>query len=425
MGTTSANNLLNQVNQIHSKYDEISRITGRNYNVFDILGLSKNEVRLHSKIIAQLLNPKGSHGQGSMYLELFIQILNNKIILLQNSDTNSGLTTLNLDTKTTRVSVEEYIGKQTEDEGGRLDIICQDRYKNRIIIENKIDAPDQEKQLLRYRKYDKNAALVYLNLNGEEPSKLSLGDKSIGELGLVQLTYKTDIKEWLELCVKESYYLPSIRETIFQYLNTIKKITNQIEIKEMDNDIVKLLIDGRDKITSAILIEKSLKDAKKALLMKFGVELTSILTTMYAYKAKVEMKANFGDRYKGITVHPLDSDRVFFQLAFLGDGRDFYLEIFNHDNMENGKFKLENKNQSTVSFYKEELNSKCNFLGQFPNVTNAWIGDWVCRYSKLDQYFLSENGWGDLADQNFEIANTVANEISPIIDTMLLRNASV
>lgn len=116
--------------------------------------------------------------------------------------------------------------------------------------------------MLRYHNYDKNATLIYLNLYGGEPTELSLGNKIKSEIKLIILSYETDITKWLELCLKESYQLPVIRETIFQYLNTIKKMTNQIEIRDMDNDIVNLLIGNREKISSAILIEKSVKDAK-------------------------------------------------------------------------------------------------------------------------------------------------------------------
>ena len=83
------------------------------------------------------------------------------------------------------MSVELHIGKQTEEEGGRLDIICQDRNSNKIIIENKIHAPDQINQLLRYHNYDKNATLIYLNLYGGEPTELSLGNKIKSEIKLI------------------------------------------------------------------------------------------------------------------------------------------------------------------------------------------------------------------------------------------------
>jgi len=421
MSTVSVNSLLDVVGQVQIKYDEINRITGRNYNVFDILGLSTNEVRLHSSFIAQLLSPSGKHGQGAVYLELFLNLLNDKIKSDENSNTQLSLV---LDVKTTKVFVEMHVGKQTEEEGGRLDIICQDRDNHCLIIENKIHAPDQENQLLRYHNFDKNATLVYLNLFGDEPSQSSVGNKDHAELNLVLMSYETDITRWLELCLKESYHLPVIRETIFQYLNTIKKITNQIEIKEMDNEIVNLLIVNREKISSALLIEKSVKDAKKALLRKFGDELTSALEQKYAGTARTEMSKDFGDRYAGIRVYPQITTQVFFLISFLSDYRDMYLEVYNFDNIENGVVK-KIKNETNLSFYKEKLNAVCKHLGQIQNVNSAWQGDWVCRYAKLDGYFSSDNGWGDLADKNYEIVNTVMNEISPVIDAMLVRVKAV
>lgn len=419
MNKTPVNNLLDLVNQIHAKYVEINRITGFDFNVFDILELSKDEVRLHSNFIAQLLSPIGSHGQGSLYLDLFLRILNDRIISSHKNNNNIGQNTVMLDPKTTKVSVELYIGKRTDEEGGRLDIICQDRKNSKIIIENKIDAPDQENQLLRYRKYDKNATLIYLTKFGTEPSNKSLGSKKFIDLNVVLISYETDITNWLELCLKESYQLPVIRETIFQYLNSIKKITNQIEIREMDNEIVNLLVENGEKITSAILIEQSVKDAKRLLLKKFGTELKSKLAVKYRTKAVVEMDDHFGDKYAGIIVYSKQTERVFFQISFLRDMSHFYLEIYNADNVENRKIKK--KDESNLAYYRDHLNVKCKPLGQIQNVNSGWWGDWVCSYSKLDNYFSTENGWCELADKNYEIVTTVVKDLSPIIDVMLER----
>jgi len=55
--------LLNQVSSIVTQYDKIARITGENFNVFNVLKLSTSEVRTHSALLAELLNPEGSHGQ--------------------------------------------------------------------------------------------------------------------------------------------------------------------------------------------------------------------------------------------------------------------------------------------------------------------------------------------------------------------------
>ena len=71
--------LLSGVSEIKKKYDEIAILTGENFNVFNILGLSTKEVRTHSAFIAELLNPKGSHGQGDTFLKLFVEQQKDKI----------------------------------------------------------------------------------------------------------------------------------------------------------------------------------------------------------------------------------------------------------------------------------------------------------------------------------------------------------
>lgn len=44
---------------------------GEYFNVFEVLGLSTKEVRLHSAFLPELLNPNGSHGLGDKMLRSF------------------------------------------------------------------------------------------------------------------------------------------------------------------------------------------------------------------------------------------------------------------------------------------------------------------------------------------------------------------
>ena len=52
--------LLNQVGSILKSYDKIAKSTGENFNIFTVMGMESNEVKTHSAIIGELLNPKGS-----------------------------------------------------------------------------------------------------------------------------------------------------------------------------------------------------------------------------------------------------------------------------------------------------------------------------------------------------------------------------
>lgn len=122
---------LNQVKTINNSYERVKSLTGENYNIFKLLGVESSEL-LHSKILGDFLNPKGSHRQGSVFLELFIQtLIGNEAKNFENADNEED--TLNLKKILTKfnsskasLKLEESIGriKNTEEtnEGGRIDI---------------------------------------------------------------------------------------------------------------------------------------------------------------------------------------------------------------------------------------------------------------------------------------------------------------
>lgn len=161
------NNLLSQISKIveqEKKLQETAMSNGEYFNMFEILGVSRNEVRLHSAFIADLLNPKSRHGLGDACLKCFLDENNIDIEIA---------------TETVNVSVEYYIGPVSKDgnRGGRIDILIEDLHNHVIVIENKIDAEDQPSQLLRYHNFiqdnKKNGILIYLTKDGHEASEIS------------------------------------------------------------------------------------------------------------------------------------------------------------------------------------------------------------------------------------------------------------
>ena len=225
-------NILNQVRIVSRKIKEQRKEKferGENYNIFNDLGFMSDEVHLHSMFLANLLNPKGSHGQRGKFLEAFLK-------MLQKSFPAISADSLELDTAIASVEVEKYIGRQTDSEGGRIDIYLTDG-KHSIIIENKIYAGDQHHQMLRYWNYgmsqkgndtEKSFVLIYLTLDGCSPSKDSLGDEDLKENDIVCLSYKSDIRGWLDRCVELASRTPLVRETINQYISTIDILTNNV-----------------------------------------------------------------------------------------------------------------------------------------------------------------------------------------------------
>lgn len=264
-------NILNQVRIVSQKIKEQRKEKferGENYNIFNDLGFMSDEVHLHSMFLANLLNPKGSHGQRGKFLEAFLK-------MLQKTFPAISADSLEIDTTIASVEVEKYIGRQTDSEGGRIDIYLTDD-KHSIIIENKIYAVDQHHQMLRYWNYgmsqkgddtEKSFVLIYLTLDGCSPSKESLGE-DLKENDIVCLSYKSDIRGWLDRCVELASRTPLVRETINQYISTIDILTNNVmednkELldilsKEENLDAIYDIVNNKNAVVNRIVNEEFL-----------------------------------------------------------------------------------------------------------------------------------------------------------------------
>ena len=311
-------NILNQVRIVSQKIKEQRKEKferGESFNIFNDLGFMSDEVHLHSMFLANLLNPKGSHGQRGKFLEVFLK-------MLQKSFPAISADSLELDTAIASVEVEKFIGRQTDSEGGRIDIYLTDG-KHSIIIENKIYAGDQYHQMLRYWNYglsqkgndtEKSFVLIYLTLDGCSPSKESLGE-DLKENDIVCLSYKSDIRGWLDRCVELASRTPLVRETINQYISTIDILTNNVmednkELfdilsKEENLDAVFDIIDSKENLINHIINDEFIPKLK-ALAEGKGLEICG------------NYKRNWmAERYSG--AHFRNKDWKYFDLAFQFD----------------------------------------------------------------------------------------------------------
>lgn len=103
---------------------------------------------VHSKIIADLLNPKGEHQLGYGFLLKFLHVIGIELITDLTPDAVNPLCNVLVDT--------EFFAP-TDKSNGRIDILVRLFFKDKryaIIIENKLnDACDQPDQLERYNNY--------------------------------------------------------------------------------------------------------------------------------------------------------------------------------------------------------------------------------------------------------------------------------
>lgn len=227
---------------------------GENYNLFSILSIERYELK-HSALIANLLDPEESHGCGDAFLRAFFEIaLKDLAYPFEDCTLPHSYT-------------EYYTGPIAGDTGGRIDILVKSSQYG-LIIENKIYAGDQDKQLIRYDNYGKEIfgadgyLLVYLTLYGCDASKESTATKSAEEVGYLRLSYAEDILRWLEQCVRLAYDKPLVRESLNQYIRTIKQLTYQdmnlknirkiIDLAVDHPEVVATLSSNRDAIAQRI-----------------------------------------------------------------------------------------------------------------------------------------------------------------------------
>lgn len=296
MDTKNYQNLLSQVNTLTAHYKKIDDLTGENFNVFRILKLETSEVRMHSAFLAALLDPNGSHGQKDNFLKLFI----NRLCFKQSV----------FDTINCKVEIEKHAGFISDDltEGGRIDIIITDAKGNHIIIENKIYAGDQHNQLTRYHKYSPNADLIYLTLDRKLPDEKSFGEL-IQDTHFRCYSYKSDIINWLEDCRKEVAVYPIIRESLTQYINLLKYLTNQTLNHTMQQELNQILLSN---LEASFTISSGLDHALNELLDNdFFPKLQTACKSMGLL---CENGVNFNRNYSGIWIKK--DDWQYFNLGF-------------------------------------------------------------------------------------------------------------
>jgi len=190
------------------------------YNIFNILNIHTAEVKTHTPFLRNLLEPNGTHGQKDLFLITFIQnfipIDKRELFILSN--------------------INDYnVEEEKPTQCGRIDIFIESinsKKKFGIIIENKLLAGDQHLQLNRYydfvkaRKFiDQQIMMFYLTIDGHDPSEYSIDKKTMSELKnrkiLYNLSYKTDIKNWLKNIIKD-IKSNKVKFLIEQYLEMIE-----------------------------------------------------------------------------------------------------------------------------------------------------------------------------------------------------------
>ncbi|WP_027399146.1 PDDEXK-like family protein [Anaerovorax odorimutans] len=265
--------LVNRTIQIIREDEKKQYIEGGQFNLLSILNVERNEVSTHSAFIFELINPEGLHCQKDAYLRLFVE----KVLGINDFDYS-----------TASVYREKFAGIY-----GRIDIlITSSNYK--IVIEVKIGAGDQYRQIERYHQYlektkrkIQNQKIYYLTLNGSEPSEKSYGELAENDKKQIKMiSFKNDIYKWLVNCIQHKQ-INRVNSAIFQYADLIKKITNSFD-KEMNEKVKNIVLESIDNYKAALSISFAVKEARQFILDKFISKLKNRLEGFTIIKKLVE-----------------------------------------------------------------------------------------------------------------------------------------
>lgn len=184
---------------------EERREDAESFNLFTVLRSGSDEVNLHSRFLHALLHHRT--GGRRRNLTAFLESLKGEYPEL--GDVAS------LDVEAAEVHREKK----------DIDLLIKDS-ERALVIENKVHAGDQPKQLDRYYKASELQSLtrhvVYLTPEGREPSSDSKGDVPDEKLSCVSYV---DLLPWLDRCHELASEDPALRSSIAQYRQLLRELT--------------------------------------------------------------------------------------------------------------------------------------------------------------------------------------------------------
>ncbi|MET3978344.1 uncharacterized protein (DUF427 family) [Mucilaginibacter sp. UYP25] len=260
-GLISLNRTLKDVQAL---YDPVNAFR---FNLFNFWYPGENKL---SQILAFFLDPKQTHGQGDVFLKIFLN--------------QFGLTHLVSDTNNVNVKCEYTITYQR-----RIDILISfynDKFA--IGIENKFGAGDQVNQLHDYAKYFKdnfnNHVLFYLTPKGGNPSLSSINKENyelyIGDGSLQSISYTSDI---IDLINKWSLACQANRVRYFlnDFEQYFKKILIGDNFMNEHQIVADYALSTPENLTAAFDTFKAFSIIKEEIAKRFTDKLAANLKTVF------------------------------------------------------------------------------------------------------------------------------------------------
>jgi hypothetical protein len=316
------------------------------FNIFSLFSDYYYRENFNSDILCEFLNPQGTHGMKTLFLEVFINVLNS----IANKTGKEQLIDFS------NYSENAIASRETN---GRIDILISNSDENHfIIIENKINnAPDMDRQLPRYYKTitsrHANAvvdAIVYIPLSNYKEPNLNRKDREVIKDKYLKLPCDDSTNDSLigwaktSLEVLKHYHSSkaiNAKEIIHQYTSLLHQISNNITDMNSINDFLKYLLNN----------PKSLEAAKNASTIFYETEIAiannlkkDIDKQSYVKKLYFSSWVWHNNYFQcGMTIYKCDSENEY-AVKVMNIGcriKGFYISVFEENLSEENKRSLE------------------------------------------------------------------------------------
>ena len=162
----------------------VDQYLSTDFNVFHFIAPNENKI---SDVLRELLDPKGVHGQGRVFLEAFLKRLE-----------------IEVEPKCEPKVTREVRTVRSETSFRRMDILI-DLGTTGVAIETKLGAADQANQIASYheeltRRYGSAYRVVYLTPSGNLPTEYTAGPSPADDRLHPSWSFGKEILEWLEEC---------------------------------------------------------------------------------------------------------------------------------------------------------------------------------------------------------------------------------
>lgn len=191
--------------------EKLDRLEASGFNVFDLIKPDENRL---SDVLALLLNPRGAHGQGDLFLRLLMEKL------------DAGLSVKHTKRATVR---REAPTRRIDNDRRRMDVLVD--ADDLVVIENKVYAAEQPEQVKDYLEHlhrciqgrSAHSTVIYLTPGGRPPDSISLevAAQEVSGNRLRCWSYGKHLREWLEEC-RSQCEAPRFRDFLTDFIHYIE-----------------------------------------------------------------------------------------------------------------------------------------------------------------------------------------------------------